>query len=117
MVVAYVPCHVTSPDFLEKKSLGKKKVELHYMIQIKLFFKFQIRENYLPYLLQGMKMYLWMIIDEEISMLTSADRHTSAPADYRPERVGPPVIPDYNYRPERVGPPVIPDYKIIQEDF
>ena len=34
-------------------------------------------------------------------MPTSADHHTSAPADYRPERV---------------GPPVIPDYKIIQED-
>ena len=43
------------------------------------------------------------VIDEEISeiMPTSADHHTSAPADYRPERV---------------GPPVIPDYKIIQED-
>ena len=43
------------------------------------------------------------VIDEEISeiMTTSADHHTSAPADYRPERV---------------GPPVISHYKIIQED-
>ena len=23
--MAYFPCHATSPDFLEKKSLGKKK--------------------------------------------------------------------------------------------